>query len=123
MYYSQDKISDLVREYNRIRKTINGKTISDIAQVFKQLKDWETIERVDLIIPYQFATKRNEPLGHRIWYLSHFKRSNQFYNGVFFDIQSAETENRCIRKKCKLSEEAIKFFIIYKEVKKNKEIK
>jgi len=119
---TEDTVEVLAREYSRIRRTLNGRTISDISQVFVRLEDWETIERVDLIIPYRFAHKRNEPVGHRIWYLSHYQRGSQFYNGVFFDLKVAITSHRCIRKECRLSREAIKLFKIYPKIRENQRI-
>lgn len=117
-----DSEIDLVNIYNKKRKTVNGKTISDISLVFQQLIDWLPIEKADLIIPYKFAHKRNEPKGHRIWYLSQPKKNNNFYNGSFFDIKMAKNKQKIMRKECKLSQEAIKFFNKYLAVKENKGI-
>lgn len=116
-----DTISDIVMAYNKFRKTINGKTISDIAQVFCQLKSWINIEEAELIIPFKFSKQRKEPFGHRIWYLSR-KIQSKYYFGQLFDLQVTITSKRIIRKKCKLSIEAVKFFEKYPQVIKNERI-
>jgi len=117
--FSSDSAEKLLEIYNKIYKTVNGRTISEIALVYQQLKDWTTIEKAELIIPFKYTEVRNEPMGHRIWYLSQ-KESSRYYNGCWFDIKEANTRLRCIRKGCKLSIEAIKLFEKFTEIGENK---
>lgn len=117
---AKDNYNDLIMAYNRVRKTAYGKYISETSLIYKKLQNWITVERAELIIPYAFTTKKNEPIGYRIWYLSQFKDS-QYYNGQFFDLQISGNKRK-IRQQCKLSEEAIKFFNLYPQIKESKPI-
>jgi len=117
-----DTYPELVAKYNETYRLVNGKTISDIAFVYEDLKDWTDIEKADLMIPYTFAKQRQEPRGHRIWYLSQYDRLSRYYNGCLFDIQSTDTKERIIRRRCKLSDAAIEFFEKHPEIKLNKGI-
>jgi hypothetical protein len=119
---AHDTCKDLTEIYNEVRKLINGRTISDVSLVWGELTKWQTVERTDLIIPYEFAHQRKEPMGHRVWYLSQNKGSRRYY-GQFFDLKISNTaKNKIIRKACKLSSEAIRFFKEHPEVQKNEEI-
>jgi len=114
-----DKVPSLKKEYNLKRKLTVGKYMREVALVYKKLKDWQTIERADLIIPYEFTEQKNLPTGYRIWYLSQSKGGN-YYNGQFFDLKISGKKKQ-IRKECKLSKEAIKFFSSY-DIKNGDEI-
>jgi len=118
---SEDTIEELVSAYNIEVGTVNGKTISDVSIVFEKLTEWDTIERLDLIIPFQFSHKRKESKGYRFWYLSR-PQNNRYYHGNFFDQKVLTTEKKSIVKQYRLSKEAINFFSLYKEVRENKEI-
>lgn len=113
-----DTCEDLADIYRQIRKTVHGKTISDISLVSDELREWINIESAELLIPFTFGKKREEPFGHRIWYASRPK-GEKYYFGQFFDLMVTITKRRVIRKKCKLSIAAIEFFEKYPEVKEN----
>ena len=120
---SKDTMEELAIIYNKLRRTINGKTISDIALVYEKIQTFETVERVDLIIPYTFGHKRREPKGHRIWYLSQADKTSKYYNGNFFDIEIALDTKRKMRKRCRLSNSAVKLFKGFPQIKDNEIIK
>ena len=119
---SQDDLPQLIKMYNKLYRTINGKTVSDIALVFHKIQEFQTIERIDLIIPYTFGHVRREPKGHRIWYLSQPDRKSKYYNGNYFNIEKAQKTKRNMRKKCRLSDSAIELFNTYPEIKRNERI-
>ena len=119
---SPDSYEKLFDIYNLKRRTINGRTISDIAQVWEQLVEWDIIDRHCLKIPFKFGHPRNEPRGYRIWYLS-LPANNGYYHGNFFDLKITETKRRIIRRQCKLSKAAIILFKTHSEIIQNKEIK
>lgn len=106
---SQDLLEDLIKAYNQIYNKINGKTISDVALVYNDLTTWLTMEQAELKIPYKYARQRKESVGHRIWYMSQPKHQ-LYYGGNFFDLKVSKTSRRTIRRQCKLSDEAVKFF-------------
>lgn len=114
---SKDSVEKLVEAYNENRNTMNGKTVSDIANIFEELKDWILIEKAEMKIPYLYGTPRKEPTGHRIWYLS--QESGHYYYGNFFDLKVSETQKRTVRLQCKLSKAAIELFEQYPGIKKN----
>lgn len=70
-----------------------------------------------MVIPFIHSHPRKEPPGYRVKHLS----QNNY--GQFFDLKISKTKKRIRRKKCRLSEEAIKFFKQHQEkVKKNEKI-
>jgi len=118
---SLDTYQDLVNMYKKEFHNIHGKTIADVALVWKQLVDWNSVERHDLVIPFQFAHQRKEPNGYRIWYLSQSK-SSRYYHGNFFDLK-VRSKKRTIKRLCKLSPTAIQFFTNHPEIKEYKGIR
>jgi hypothetical protein len=123
---AEDKVQDLIIAYNKCRKLINGRTISDLSFVVNQLKSWTTIAEAEMIIPFHFSRKR--PVvptctfltNSRVYWLSHRKGTKQYYFGEFFDLKVSGNKKK-VRKYCRLSKEAIKFFKI-PEVKRNESI-
>jgi hypothetical protein len=117
---AEDQVESLVIIYNRmLHKEFGGKLVSDVAQVFDQLKDWRTLAEAEFLIPFKFAEKKKQPIGYRIWSLSRHS-SELYYAGDFFDCVVSVKNKRCVRKRCRLSEAAIEFFSRYQQVKENK---
>lgn len=106
---AQDDLTQLELIYQKGEKNELGKTIRDIALVWQQLLEWRSIEEIDSIIPFVNTTKKEEPLGYRIWMFSRHK-GESYYRGNFFDCIVSEAKKKQIRTKAKLSGEAIKFF-------------
>ena len=117
--YAIDKLKELEKAYSIYRTTVNGKTVSDISLVFERLTEWMSILDADLIIPFEHAKQRKEPLGHRIWYLSQTNRLTPYYYGCYFDLKIVESTKRMRRKQCRLSKSAIQLFKKHPEISGN----
>lgn len=117
-YCSPDTVEELKQEYIKRRNYLSGKTVSDVALIYTRAMDWVDVDVLDSIIPYEFRTQSNEPLGHRMWYLSQ-ECGTRYYNGWWFDYQVSLTGIRKIRRRYRICKNATMLFSIYPEIKNN----
>ena len=118
---SEDSVKDLLTAYQKNRKKLIGKHISDVALSVSNLFEWQDVDIIDRIIPFYFGRQSREPIGYRIWYLTQRKHS-QYYSGCFFDTLISKSEIRTIRKRYKITDNAIKLFVEYPDIKDNKDV-
>lgn len=104
---SQDTEEQLKQAYEKFKAVWAGKVIDDVSTVYEELTDWTSVEKAEMLIPFIRDEKKKMPMGYRIWLLS--QQKGDYYCGNFFDLKATGTK-RIIRRECKLSAEAIKFY-------------